>query len=187
MIDKFGCLGNTIKVAAGWYVDLQDPEPVTLDIESIASALSKICRFGGHCPQFYSVAEHCFHATGIAAKDKIGGAALRAILLHDATEAYLGDMVKPLKQIMPQYSVLEAKMEAAVAERFNVDFERYADIVKHYDRLMLKAEKQSMWPQDSEQWSGFAEIGNVDIDFRFSSPNDARIDFLAMAKTLEIT
>lgn len=181
-VDQWGCLGSTIKVSSGHYVDIQNPEPDMIDIHSIASALSKICRFGGHCPLFYSVAEHCIHAAGFAFKDGKQIEVVRAVLLHDATEAYLGDMVKPLKQLLPQYSVLEAKMEHAVSERFGIDFAKHAYIIKHYDRLMLKAEKIAQWPTDNSQWTGFAEIEHRPVDFMYHEPERARIEFLEAAK-----
>lgn len=157
-IDTWGCLNNTIKVAAGHYVDLLNPDPATIDIRSIAAGLSKICRFGGQCPRFYSVAEHCLQATKLAMKDGCSVEALRAVLLHDAAEAYIGDMVKPLKVMIPEYHLAESRMEAAISKAFNVDFEAFGDVIKKYDRAMLKAEKTAMWPEDKEVWAGFSEI-----------------------------
>jgi hypothetical protein len=177
-IDTFGCLANTIKVAAGHYVDLADPQPETIDIISIATALGRICRFGGHCPQFYSVAEHCVHAYELARADGLPTEALKAILLHDAAEAYIGDMVRPLKITMPQwYLDLESRFERAIAIRFDVNFERYASAIKCYDRLMLKAEKTTMWPDDETEWNGFGGITMPDVCFRYYRPRDASKEF----------
>ena len=81
-IDRFGCLSNTIKVAAGHYVDLVNPDPGSIEIKSIAAALSKVCRFGGHCPVFYSVAEHCIHATALAASE--GGTKMASAIVSDS-------------------------------------------------------------------------------------------------------
>lgn len=186
LVDRWGCLGSTIKVSSGHYVDIQNPEPDMIDIHSIASALSKICRFGGHCPLFYSVAEHCIHAAGFAQNDGHPDVVVRAILLHDATEAYLGDMVKPLKQILPEYSQLERKMERAVSEHFGIDFEKHADVIKHYDRLMLKAEKIAQWPDDNAQWEGWLEIEHRPVAFKYLMPERARIEFLEIARVLDL-
>lgn len=172
-IDTFGCIANTIKVAAGHYVNLADPDPKTIDIASIATALGRICRFGGHCPKFYSVAEHCVHAYDMARADGVRTEALKAILLHDATEAYIGDVVKPLKTMIPGYAEIERKIEAAIATRFSVDFKRYASEIEFYDRLMLKAEKFGMWPDDLRQWHGFDTIKTESVDFVFYKPQDA--------------
>ncbi len=99
-LDSFGCIANTIKVAAGHYVDLANPDPATIEIRSIAAGLSKICRFSGQCPRFYSVAEHSLHAAALADFLCVPDEAKAAVLLHDAAEAYIGDMVKPLKICM---------------------------------------------------------------------------------------
>jgi hypothetical protein len=171
--DTFGCVANTIKVAAGHYVDLADPQPETIDIVSIATALGRICRFGGHSPHFYSVAEHCVQAYDLARDDGLPTETLKAILLHDAAEAYIGDVVKPLKALSPWYMEIESRFERAIATRFEVDFKRYASAIKCYDRLMLKAEKLTMWPDDKTDWSGFDAVGDVGVSFRYYSPRDA--------------
>jgi len=165
--DAFGCLANKIKVASGHYLDLADPKPEMVDIVSIATALGRICRFGGHSPDFYSVAEHSVHAHDLAYRDGLPANVCKAILLHDAAEAYIGDVVRPLKIMSPWYMEIESRIEKAIATKFDVDFKAYANIVKHYDRMMLKAEKLSMWPDDPHEWQGFDEIENVSVDFRF--------------------
>jgi uncharacterized protein len=186
MLDTFGCFNNTIKVAAGHYVDLCNPHPDSIEIESIASALSKVCRFGGHCPAFYSVAEHSVHATALACSEGYSGGALLAVFLHDAAEAYIGDMVKPLKVTIPQYGEAEQRIEAAIQTAFGVDFARWADVIKRYDRAMLKAEKVSMWPEDTEKWQGFSDIEDRVVRLQYWNPDDAKMQFLAMARTLQL-
>lgn len=183
-VDRTGCIGNTIKVASGHYIDVSDPDPKDIDLFSIASALSKICRFGGHCPVFYSVAEHCVLAVALAAQDDSSLEFMRALLLHDATEAYLGDMVKPLKNIMPQYREVEDRMEKAIATHFSLDFERYHSGIKSYDRMMLKAEKNALWPTSTEKWTGWDMIEDREVHFAFSEPLAAQERFLGVASSL---
>jgi uncharacterized protein len=186
VLDTFGCIANTIKVSAGHYVDLANPDPATIEIDSIASALAKICRFGGHSPKFYSVAEHCIHATNLAVASGVTGEALLAVFLHDAAEAYIGDVVKPLKWIMIDYMVTEQRIEGAIEEAFSVDFELHKDVIKRFDRAMLRAEKLGMWPGDSEMWSGFADAEAFDVPLAFWSPEEAENHFLAMARTFQL-
>lgn len=186
LLDRFGCLGNTIKVAAGHYVDLVNPDPASIEIRSIAAALSKICRFGGHCPEFYSVAEHSVHATSMAVAEGFERDALLAVFLHDAAEAYIGDMVKPLKVTMTQYHAAEAKMEAAIEEAFGIDLDRWKDVIKRFDRTMLKVEKVAMWPEDKERWSGFGEVEDRQFKLSFWAPREAEWNFLRIAKLLEL-
>lgn len=183
-VDNWGCLNNTIKVAAGHYVDLLNPNPATIDIRSIAASLSKICRFGGHCPQFYSVAEHCVLATEMAKADYYPDYVLSAILLHDAAEAYVGDMVKPLKVTLPQYVTAERRIEKAIEQAFDVSFSMFGSTIKIYDRFMLKAEKVAMWPDDKEVWAGFSDIDDRDPTLHYWQPAEAEENFLLMARAL---
>jgi hypothetical protein len=175
--DRTGCLGSKIKVASGKYVDLLEPDPSTIDIETIAKSLSKICRFGGHCPEFYSVAEHCVLAAVLAQNDGLGKEALRAILLHDAAEAYINDMVKPLKMMMPAYMEVERRFEIAIGVRFGVDFGKWKELIKKYDCIMLKAEKKALWPDDTEQWEGFETVEERYVKFEFLTPTCAEVSF----------
>lgn len=156
--DSFGCLGTSIKTVTGEYLDLVNPKPESINIRSIGMSLSKICRYGGQCPEFYSVAEHCFHCVDLAYDDGVDSEALKAIFLHDAAEAYIGDMVRPLKLLLPEFGVIEKRIEAAIEQKFNVSFSKYESEIKTYDRLLLKAEKMMIWPNDGSQWEGFDEI-----------------------------
>lgn len=184
-LDRFGCLNNTIKVAAGHYVDLANPDPASIEIRSIAAALSKICRFGGHCPRFYSVAEHCVHAAMMAFDDGLWtNEAIKSILLHDAAEAYIGDMVKPLKLIMPGYQEAEARIERAIEVAFGISMDHA--VVKDYDRAMLKAEKQALWPEDSERWAGFDTIALRKVPFGWWTPIVAEQQFLDAARQFAV-
>lgn len=184
MLDCFGCVGNTIKVSAGHYLNLADPNPQCIEIQSIASALGKICRFGGHCPRFYSVAEHSVLATHVAIRDSVCNAACRAILMHDAVEAFIGDMVKPLKIMVPQFVEIEQRIESAIDTAFGLNFNEWRRTIKQYDRAMLKLEKTTMWPDDTEQWAGFSDVAMADTTLRFFNPDDATAMFLNLWNAL---
>lgn len=187
MTDTVGCYGTTIKVARGHYFDVVNPSPDTIDIGSIAASLSKICRFGGHCPCFYSVAEHCIHATELAIGDGVSDEAiLRAILLHDATEAYVGDMVKPLKVTLPQFNEAESRIAKAVASHFDVDFDSNHTLIKYYDHIMLKAEKAVLWPKDDREWVGFENVPVRRVPFKFYYPPLAERVFIDLASELGV-
>jgi hypothetical protein len=93
------------------------PKHADFCVEDIAHALSNICRFGGHCREFYSVAEHSVLVSQICDKeDALWG------LLHDASEAYLGDIVRPLKYQpeMQAYRELEIETQHVICEVFGL-------------------------------------------------------------------
>lgn len=92
-----------------------DPNPLEVHIEDIAHALAHICRYGGHVKRHYSVAEHSVLVSQFVHPDFA-----REALLHDAAEAYIGDMVRPLKRAMQAFKDAEAKVEAAVAQAFGL-------------------------------------------------------------------
>lgn len=96
---------------------LFDPSPNDVDIVDIAHALSQLCRFTGHCREFYSVAEHCINAATLATE-----ADALAALLHDAAEAYINDLSRPLKHDprLVAYLETEARIEQAIATRFGL-------------------------------------------------------------------
>lgn len=91
------------------------PRADDVDPVDIAHALALICRYGGHVSRFYSVAEHCVLLSNAVSPQH----ALWA-LLHDATEAYVGDMVRPLKRAMPQYREVEDRLMRVICDRFGL-------------------------------------------------------------------
>lgn len=102
------------------------------NIETIAHALAYINRFTGHVGQ-YSVAQHCvLIAMKLPQELKLSG------LLHDAPEAYLGDVSAPLKRLLPDYKKLEAFYHKVIDDHFGVETEH--PVIKEYDVRMLVAE-----------------------------------------------
>jgi flavin-dependent thymidylate synthase len=88
-----------------------DPRIEQIELTDIARALSRICRYAGHCEQFYSVAQHSVYVSGMVPPEH----ALCA-LMHDATEAYLVDIPRPLKRMLAGYTVLEDRLWRVIAE-----------------------------------------------------------------------
>lgn len=124
-----------------------DPRPEDIDIEDIAHHLALLCRFGGACDRFYSVAEH-----SIAVSELCGPADARWGLLHDATEAYLGDVTRPLKHTpaMAPYRALEARFQAAIAARFDLPPEIPASVSRADNRMVAVEAHDLMAPLDPE-------------------------------------
>jgi len=117
-----------------------------IDIQDIAHSLSHICRFGGHCQQFYSVAQH-----SVIVSRAVPPALRKAGLLHDATEAYIGDMVRPLKLQMPEFNVVEDMLWRVIALKFNLPFTLPPEI-KHADNAALMAERRDLFAPSSYPW-----------------------------------
>lgn len=112
--------------------------PETICVADIVTALSRLPRFLGHTPLFYSVAEHSYWvAQHVPAECKLEA------LLHDASEAYLGDMPKPLKAMMPEYSALEDEVSQAIADRFGAVYP-WPAAVKEADLRMLETEHRDL-------------------------------------------
>lgn len=134
--------GNWIRTASGGRFCLLDPDPADVRIADIAHALSQLCRFTGHTRHFYSVAEHCVHVSEIVEREHgLWG------LLHNAPEAYIGDVSRPLKHApgMEGYGEIELEVEAAVCAAFNVDVRAETQqAVKEADLMMLCVEARDL-------------------------------------------
>jgi hypothetical protein len=113
-------------------------EPSDIQIEDIAHALSQICRYGGHCRKFYSVAQHSvIVAAHLAPPFQFEG------LMHDSPEAYIGDMVKPLKIQMPEFNRVENHVWRVIAKRFHLP-NTMSPKVKKADAQALGTERRDL-------------------------------------------
>jgi len=118
--------------------DLLNPQPEMILLEDIIHSLSLINRFNGATKFPYSVAQHSLYVAGLLPdKLKLHG------LLHDAPEAYVGDMVSPLKKIMTQYKEVEANISRVVANVFGLSYPAPAE-VKKADLTVLSAEREQV-------------------------------------------
>lgn len=185
MSGNFGCVNNTIRLRSGVYFDLANPDPATITIEDIACGLSRICRFGGQIRKWYSVAEHVCNCLIVAEQDGLPPAAQLAILMHDSPEAFIGDCVKPLKIMLPEYSRIEAKIEAAIAQRFGIDFAKWHAEIKEIDRAVLIAERRLLFSPDTVAWTGENQVRRVDVSAVMDTPDLAESCFMAVFNHVE--
>lgn len=178
MKDTFGCYGHTIRLCSGEYLDLTAPDPSLITLRDVTRALGNICRFGGQCDKFYSVAEHSVACYCRAEEENLSPAVRRACLFHDAAEAFIGDVVKPLKILLePIYGPIEEKMEAAIAAAFNVDFESTRDHWKRIDRMLLIAERRALFSPDKVTWTGENEVERIAYEPECLPPDVAAVAF----------
>lgn len=130
--------------ASGLLVDPTNPTPAIIRIEDIAHALARIPRFNGHtalCTSAYSVAQHCLMVSEAVPKDLalVG-------LMHDAAEAYLGDLATPVKVLLPFFAELERRWALAIGEAFGLG-DRLADLppaVQEADARALATERRDL-------------------------------------------
>lgn len=130
-----------------WFLN---PAPETIKIGDIASALSKLCRYTGHCRHFYSVAQHSVIVSHLVPEEL----ALEG-LMHDASEAYLGDISSPLKRLLPEYQVIEKSLESAIAAKFGLMFHPelgWPSPVGRADISALALEKKLLLPESKTPW-----------------------------------
>ncbi|WP_313489016.1 phosphohydrolase [Stutzerimonas nitrititolerans] len=135
-----------ILTRTGRRFDLLQPCPTQVFVLDIAHALAHLCRFSGHTSHHYSVAQHSLLVASIVPAEH-----QLAALLHDATEAYVGDMVRPLKALLPEYSAIENGIWLAICERFNLDPELPA-CIHEADMVALATERRDLMPEHGERW-----------------------------------
>lgn len=165
-------VGPTILLSSGAYFDLLDPHGSAFTIEDIAHGLSNTCRFAGQCREFYSVAEHCWQASFLVPEEY----RLRA-LMHDAAEAFIGDVTRPLKSLLPDYKTIERNVEEAIQARFGTG-DWNVEPIKRADLQMLRAEQLALMPDNGDRWSCLDGVEVAAVNLRCWSPKNARDAFL---------
>lgn len=126
---------NCIRTVSGIYINVFEPTMDMICIEDIAHALSYQCRFGGHLPKFYSVAAHSLNCAYLMEDDSLKLAAL----MHDASEAYLLDIPRPIKQRLSNYKEVEDGLMTLIAKKYGFQWPLHPE-VKKVDEQMLQAE-----------------------------------------------
>jgi uncharacterized protein len=149
------------------------PNPADFDIRDIARHLSMLCRYVGGVSKFYSVAEHCVRVSRRVeqlmvlddAYPEDSGAVLynaKWALLHDASEAYMGDMSRPVKHasVMSQYRALERQLQQELVKAFGLE-ETEPAIVKQVDIEMLGTEARQLKQPIHPDWHHDAPGGKL--------------------------
>jgi hypothetical protein len=170
-------LGNWLQTRKGIAYWPLDPLPEEVHIEDIAHSLAQQCRFGGHCERFYSVAEH-----SVLVSYMVPTQHAFAALMHDATEAYVCDLPRPLKRSIRQYEEIEACNWVAIARKFRLAVELPAE-VKAADNQILWSEREQLMSECSLLW-GMPDDTGERIHIAGWIPNLARSMFLNRFKEL---
>ncbi len=135
---------------SGRRFDILEPDSQDVAILDIAHALAHACRFAGHCRSHYSVAQHSILVSQLVPQEYAMPA-----LLHDAAEAYVGDMVTPLKQALPEFAKIEQRIMAVIALRYDLAWPFAAPVakaIKYADLQALALERRDLLPVHSEPW-----------------------------------
>jgi uncharacterized protein len=171
-MEKYNPNNPYIVTYTGRKVHLLNPTVDEISIYDIAKALSQICRYTGHTTAFYSVAQHCCYVSQLVPRaERLWG------LLHDATEAYLGDVNSPLKSLLPNYQHLEENMMHVIAHKFGLSWPMPAS-VNYWDKCMLFNEVEVLLPTvDISSW-GVEGRKAEGLDFRIWHMSEAHGHFL---------
>lgn len=139
------------------YFDIMDPNPDEISLVDIACALSRIARFGGHGLHFYSVAAHSLFCEQIGEQLGMDKNARATLLMHDAAEAYVGDVVRPLKYSgrVGEYDEIEHTIWCAIAFKWGLPMITCKDI-KAVDNIACITEKVALFPAHDD-WPGFPD------------------------------
>lgn len=148
-----------------------DPRLEEIRFADIASSLSKMCRYSGHCIKFYSVAEHCVHVASLAPEPlKL------TALMHDASESYLTDVIRPIKKHLAEYASIEATLERVLAEKFGLVHPLPAEI-KRLDNCILTDEREQNMAPPPKAWDVYEQVEPLGVILQFWPPAQASYQF----------
>lgn len=158
-------------------------------LEDIAHHLTKICRYGGALPLdiHYSVAEHSILLSRYALKHH-GVEVAKAALLHDASEAYLGDIVSGLKKLLPDYKQIEHKVENIIKAKYKIKNDDLTNAtVKFLDLSILEDEHRKFFPERLDLFKSEHEHSYLNV--KIKSPRNLQLikdEFLELCYDLNI-
>lgn len=156
---------TAFRTRTGILFDIKDPSPEAVHQADIISAMSKTCRYVGQIPRFYSVAEHSLYVLSLAEKLVASGRYPKrkltrnlrlALLLHDAHEAYCGDISRPMGLVLKDLGVdvepVRQRLDVAIAAHFGFEANAFKNpLVKFCDNQMLLVEQYHFWPDIYQQ------------------------------------
>ena len=143
-----------IQTYSGKRFDVNDPQADSIAIEDIAHSLALQVRFNGHCSRYYSVAEHSVNLADWVLHETGDRKAAFSALMHDASEAYLCDIPKPIKPLLTNYREIEDRITTVIADAFGFDYP-FPNIVKEADARITLDERAALFEtvQDLRRWS----------------------------------
>jgi len=132
-----------------------DPRSEEINIEDIAHSLAFSCRFNGHCNKFYSVAQHSVFVSTLVRPSEV-----LAALLHDSAEAYLGDIISPLKIYLPNILEIEKNLKKIIFQYFDIKEYDKQEIIRA-DKVALYTEMRDIMGKPPETWKEFEHYSQL--------------------------
>ncbi len=169
--------GPFIQTLSGRRVNPLDAAPEDIDPVDIANSLANLCRFGGHSRGFYSVAQHSVIVCDLLEQRGATPDELMAALLHDAAEAYLGDLPHPIKhrsELGAVFRAAEKQLEAVIVERFALP--EASSRIKPLDRALLATERR-IFSTISWEWPELDGVEPLELVIEPWLPDRAREEF----------
>lgn len=160
-----------IMLQSGNLFDLAFPESCEIHIDDIAHGLAHTCRYAGQCDGFYSVAEHSVHVSRVVTGSRL------VALMHDAAEAFVGDMPSPLKRMLPEFEAIEIRIERAIFAGFSLPWPPPQE-VKRADYRVMAAELPVLMPPGTNLWLRDLGVVPADIKVMRLGPSQAKALFL---------
>jgi 5'-deoxynucleotidase YfbR-like HD superfamily hydrolase len=165
--------GDFIYTYTGRKFYATNPRVCDIELEDIIWALSKICRFGNHCHMHYSVAQHSVLASYLVPEHLA-----LTTLMHDASEAYMGDIVRPLKRYPELAKVVEGierRISIAISKMYGLVYPLPPEVIKA-DNIMLFTEKRDVMHHidQSVQWVAEEKYEKLRFTIRPCSESKAR-------------
>ncbi len=136
---------NCIHLVSGGFFDFRNPENSVYSVEDIARNLSHVNRFTGSTDKPYSVAQHSLLVSLYLEQKGYDKKVQMIGLMHDCSEAFLNDIAKPLKEMLPDYRKIEHKVEKAIFEKYDLPFPM-EPMIKEGDNAVFVAERQQLQP-----------------------------------------
>lgn len=141
-----------MNVYSGHKVDPLHIKEEDIYLEDIAHALSLICRGNGHIKYFYSVAQHSLNCAKEAQSRGYSKDVVLSCLFHDASEAYMSDLITPIKKQMKEYQMIENQLLETIFHAFRIQLkDEEKSIWKKMDHLLLEAELKEMMPLEENR------------------------------------
>jgi hypothetical protein len=174
-----GSLGGWMETYTGKQFYPLKPRSEDVDAIDIAHALAHICRYNGHSKFLYSVAMHCCVLSDYVYRESNDPHATLLALLHDASEAYCGDMVRPLKYRLAGYRELEDEIQACVYRAFKIAPDPAAlKWIKNLDSQIVQDERRQVMLTRRNEWAT-DKLKPLGVEIRPMPPEIARINWLS--------